>query len=587
MNKERHPKRSEGSRSFGRLRLPQDDAIFTMTDLAALGLPAGQEGAVPAYHPILKALLAKRGLTDPEAIQTFLNPAIENLRDPGLICDLPRAAERIRRAKTNHEKIFIHGDYDVDGITGTAILMLLMEKLGISAAAFLPHREEDGYGVSKRGIRQAAEQGFKILVTVDCGTSAHQEVEFAKSLGLEVMILDHHEIPSQGLPKADFILNPHRPDCGFGFQGLSAGGLAFKLAHFLMGEQALDFLDLAAISTVCDVAPLKEDNRIIVSAGLERLGKSPRLGIRALLENAKVQVSEMNVGHLGFVIGPRINAAGRMSSPDIALRLFLSTHPKEAASLARVLEEENKLRQQEEKEVLESAVAQVERTMNFSRERVIVAAQEGWHQGVIGIVAARLVEKYERPAVVIALDQGKGKGSARSVKGFHLKEAFESASETLEGFGGHALAAGLQIKSANVENFRKKMNAYAAGLDPQSLQPVVEPDFEIELGVITGPFLQDLKLLEPHGMGNPRPIFLTKNLRVDQPPKWLGTKTLKFGVTDKHQRFEAIWFSRAGNLDTSFLKEGAKIHIIFTLKSKIWNGIETVSLEIRTILPAS
>ncbi len=536
--------------------------------------------------PFVLTLLAKRGMTSPETIQAFLHPSLQNLRDPATLCDLPQAAERIRQAKQNREKIFIHGDYDVDGITGTAILMLLMEKLGISAISFLPNRETDGYGVSEKGIRKAAAEGAKMLITVDCGTSAHKEIKIAKSLDLDVVVVDHHEISAEGLPPADFILNPHRPDCAFGFQGLSAGGLAFKLAQFMIRDEALEFLDLAAISTVCDVAPLQDDNRILVSKGLERLGKSPRVGIRALLESAKVQNSEINVGHLGFVMGPRINAAGRMSSPDIALRLFLSSHLKEAASLAKVLEEENRLRQQEEKAVLESAVAQVERSMNFSRERVIVVAEEGWHQGVIGIVASRLVEKYERPAVVIALDHGKGKGSARSVKGFHLKEAFEKARDALEGFGGHALAAGLQIQSKKIPEFRKKINAYAATLDPQMLQQTLEADFEIELGAISNPFLQDLKLLEPHGMGNPRPIFLARNLRIDQPPKWLGQKTLKLMVSDSRETFEALWFSRGGDLDTSFLKVGVHVDLLFSLKSKIWNGLETVSLEVRKIYPA-
>ncbi len=536
-----------------------------------------------ALSPAFKDLLEKRGFTTSEAISAFLHPSLKHLYDPLLMKGVAAAVARLKQALSQKEKVLIHGDYDVDGITGAALMAKTLQKMGIDHELFLPNREEDGYGVSMRPLEKSHEKKIRILITVDCGVTAHEQITKAKSLGLDVIVIDHHEIPQEGLPAADIILNPHQEDCAYPFGGLSAAGLVFKLSFALLGEEAFSFLDLAALSTVCDVAPLKDENRILVKEGLSLISSRKNIGLSALSDKAGIRERAFNTGHLGFALGPRINAAGRMSSPEIALRLLLTDNLKEAYSLAGVLDEENKNRQREEKEMLREAISLVERNMNFSRDQVMIVAKQGWHQGVIGIVAARLAEKYYRPAIVIALDGEKGKGSGRSIRGFALHEAFQFCASELEAYGGHAQAAGLTILESKVESFRAKMREFSKSLDASIFVRCLESDMELSLDELTPEFLKELDLLEPHGMGNSRPVFLFKGLTIKGEPFWKGPQTLKFFVTAGGRTAEAYWTDRAQNINPTLIRANSEIDLLASVKSRDWNGLETVSLEVKAI----
>lgn len=537
-----------------------------------------------SISPLFRKLLAARGFQDLEQIHSFLFPNEAQFLDPFLMKGMPEAVERIEQAAREHEKVLIHGDYDVDGITGSALVSKTLSALDISHRTFLPDRIIDGYGVSKRAIEEGAREGAKLLITVDCGITAKDQIAFARESGIDVIVVDHHQIPAAGLPDANVILNPFQKECTYPFKGLSAGGLAFKLSQALIGSQAFQILDLAALSTVCDAAPLTDENRIIVRNGLQVLTQRANIGIKALSSVAKLS-GAMNVGHIGFMLGPRINAAGRMSSPDIALQLLLTKQSQEAESLAKVLDEENRVRQKEERQVIKEAIQEVEKTVNFNRDRVMVVAREGWHPGVIGIVASRLVEKYYRPAVVIAVEKGKGKGSGRSIKNFPLHLGLQACHEHLEQYGGHAQAAGLSILEAKIPELRKCINQFAAHFGPELFSREILPDMEVKLCDLRLEFIRELQLLEPHGVENPKPIFFTSGVRIKKAAEKLYAQTWKMLVTDEEMNYEAILTDRYGDEDFAIWKSNERVDLFYTLKLKTWQGIETLSLEVKKIRP--
>jgi len=492
------------------------------------------------------------------------------------------AVERIRRAEVSREKVLIHGDYDVDGVTGTALVSLALEKLGVAHETFLPERARDGYGVSREAIQRALLAGIRLLITVDCGISAREEIEEARQAGIGTIVLDHHQIPSGGLPPAEVILNPLQEGCAYPFKELSAGGLAFKLAQALLGPEAFQFFDLAALSTVADLAPLREENRILVKEGLRQLSERKRTGIRALAQTASLGSREIKTSHVGFVLGPRINASGRMSSAATALRLLLTRSEREAASLAQILEEENRRRQQEERRVVNEAIEEVERTVNFAREQVLVVAREGWHAGVIGIVASRLVERYHRPSLVIALKEGEGKGSGRSIRSFHLFKALEAAREFLLEFGGHEQAAGFSIEREKIPLFRKRLNEHSHAAYPAEIfLRSIDIDLEITLEDLTPQFLRELERLEPFGVGNPKPVFLTRGLqvRVISPRKTRGFSRPAVWVTDGKVTYEVVISERSG-IQIDF-EPGARLDLVYTIGARRWEGEVILVLEAR------
>jgi len=543
-----------------------------------------------SFSPAFRTLLSKRGFkTDPE-IENFLFSGLSALHDPFLMKNMREVKARIEKAVQNREKILIHGDYDVDGITGVAVLVRTLEKIGGECTTFLPERERDGYGVCEAAIHQAQTQGVGLIVTVDCGITAKKEIEIARSHGMDVVVIDHHRLPSDGLPDTHLILNPLQEDCPYPFKELSAAGLAFKLSQALTGEAAFDHLDLVALSTISDIAPLTGENRILVKKGLEMLSERKNLGVKALSEVAKMKSSQVNTGHVGFILGPRLNAAGRMSSADTALQLLLTKVPREAESLAKILDAENKARQRSERETTQEAMRKVERTVNFNRERVIVVDGSGWHRGVIGIAASRLVEKYERPAIVISVEEGVGRGSGRSIKSFHLFNALQSCEAVLEEFGGHAQAAGLTVTEKNIPLLREKINAFAfEHLPPEELKRHVSVDMTAKLNELTGPFLEELELLEPHGVGNPKPVFQSDDLRLKTRPKRLYGDTYEVVLTDGLLNYQAHLNEKQMFLCATSGPE-ARFEAAYSLKTKQWNGMKTLVLsvkEFREKLPES
>lgn len=495
---------------------------------------------------------------------------------------MAKACERIRKAADEKETILVHGDYDVDGVTASAILAKTFRILGITPEVFLPDRHKDGYGVSLQAIRNAAARGIKLMVTADCGITAKSQMEEARKLGMDVIIIDHHRIPEDGIPEAFAVLNPLQEDCLYPFKDLSAGGLAYRFSVGLIGAKANDFLDLAALSTVCDVAPLVDENRAIVKKGLEKIGEKSTVGIRALCETSKLASSKITSAHAGFVLGPRINAAGRMSSPEIAFRLLVSESSREALSLANILEEENKIRQMEDRQVLKQAIADVERDFHFNRDRIIVVARKDWHLGVIGIVASKLVERFHRPAWVLTIQpDGTVKGSGRSIKPFHLVKGLEACADLLIQFGGHELAAGLSMSPHKIDEFRKKLNGYAIETFPNSdFKKEIKFDCEINLNEIKTELLFEMMLLEPHGMGNPRPVFLTRHVSLKGQARPWGPQSMKFYVTDGKVILEAVCDSEKFSLISA-----NPFDLVYSLKTRLREGIESFYLDIKEILP--
>ncbi len=524
-------------------------------------------------------LLLGRGFRSPQDIQRFLDPKLEDLADPFLVPGIREAVHLVRKHMALKSPIVIHGDYDADGITASAILTHAFRRLCADSHVFLPHRIHDGYGLTRAGIEFAKRKGAKLLITVDCGITAFEIIAEARAAGMDVIVTDHHQISPRGLPDASAIIHPLVDPSGEPFKELSAAGLSFKLTCALLGEEAYDLLDLAALGTVADVAPLAGENRIFVKYGLEKCREGRNLGIKALAEIAKLR-GRWSTRHLGFAIGPRINASGRLDSPDIALTLLTSQHEKEARSLAGILEEENKRRRRIEREAVKQAVEKVEREFNFSRDRVIVVWDKRWHPGVIGIMASRLVDKFYRPAIVISLDEDNlGRGSARSIRHFNIFKALNAASSHLVEHGGHEQAAGLKIKMDQLEAFRKAINETALStLEVEHLVKSYEVEAELKLSELSRKFAEELDLFEPFGVGNPKPVFLTRGLSLKSKPAMIGTGHLKFWISDGETTLEALWF----NARPFNWTEGT-VDLVYTPDSRTWDGEDSLVLEVKDI----
>lgn len=534
-----------------------------------------------SYSPLISKLLALRAIDDEASATRFLFPQEDQFRDPFLMKGVQEASKRIFQAAERKELVMVHGDYDVDGITGAAVIALTLRKLSTKFYTFIPHRKHDGYGVSENAIETAKTNGTKLMITVDCGITAMKQIKTAKDAGIDAIVIDHHQIHGGNLPEAFAIINPLQEGCPYPFKELSAAGLAFKLSQALVGRYALSLLDLAALSSVCDVAPLVDENRLIVKMGMELISKRNSVGLAKLCGVAKVKSRKINTAHIGFMLGPRINAGGRMSSGEKALRLLISQDEQEAGELAKLLDEENKARQQEERAVLKQAISKVEKEINFNRDKVIVIWQEGWHQGVIGIVAQRLVERYGRPSVVVALEQGSGKGSGRSVRGFHLFKALEASRSSLEEFGGHELAAGFSVSEKELPKLRQSLNDFAAELPAETFARLIRIDLETSFDQLTPSFLRELDLFEPFGPANPRPVFLTRRVSSKTLPAKTGEQNISWWVTDGGSTFEAAWSQRQAAM--RFVPERGAYDIVYSPKLKETDGIETVLLDIKDV----
>ena len=523
--------------------------------------------------PILAQLLHQRNVDEPEAARKFLDPALKDLEDPALLPGVLAAADRICEAAVRHEKIFIYGDYDVDGLTGSAILWHCLKLVDADVHCYVPHRIEEGYGLNCQAITELAQQGAKLIISVDCGISAFEPAQHAAQLGVDLIITDHHRIDSE-LPSCCAIVHPALPDTNYPCRDLSGAGVAFKLAWFLaqrfskpgaahstlangsairVSESFREFLisatGLAALGTVADVVPLTGENRILAAFGLKGLASSSYPGIQALIESAGLTGSTLQSYDIGFKLAPRINAAGRMGHARLALDLLTGASEARAAKIAVYLEQQNKQRRKVEKNITDQAVRLVtDQKLDGPETRALVLAQEDWHAGVIGIVASRLVDRYYRPTVVIALENGQGQGSARSIRGFNIFGAFHACREHLEGFGGHAMAAGLRISAQNIGPFTKAFVQYAGDhLSPADLQPILRIDAAVSLEMITEELLIDINRLAPFGQANPRPLLVTEACTVIGEPRAVGKtkKTLQFTVARDGTTRKCVAFSQA------------------------------------------
>ncbi|OEU57881.1 MAG: single-stranded-DNA-specific exonuclease RecJ [Desulfuromonadales bacterium C00003096] len=536
--------------------------------------------------PLIAALLQQRGISDLDQGRLYLSSRLSAMPDPLLMADMEPAIKRLSQAVQGGERIAVHGDYDVDGITASALLVENLRAFGATVDYYIPLRLVDGYGLSGEALQRAAASGAKVAVSVDCGVSAHEEARQAKKLGLDLIITDHHQPPEQ-LPEALAVINPHRTDCAFPDKGLAGVGVAFMLLVALRSRlrqmgwfQARPepdlrrSLDLVALGTIADIAPLNGLNRILVKAGLAVLNQGQRPGIAALREVADVK--EVNCGSVGFRLAPRLNAAGRLQDAAQGVDLLLEPSPVKALESARQLDDCNRQRQTIEQQTLEQALEQLAETYDPAQRSIVLADPE-WHSGVIGIVASRLVERFYRPTVLIAVDNGIGKGSARSIRGFHLYRALHDCQQQLSGFGGHEFAAGLSIPADHIEAFTSDFEAVAEKeLSDDQLQPRYLFDQDVLLEELTLETVTELDLLAPFGMGNPQPLLVARNLRAQQ-VQILGDKHLRFTARQGGYSQACIAFGMAERID----ELAGEFDLLFTPGINEWRGRSSVQLKVK------
>jgi len=540
---------------------------------------------------VVARLLCQRGLSDPEHATRFLNPALDQLHDPMALADMGTAVERILAAIARKERIAIHGDYDVDGVTSTVILRRSLELLGADVVHFIPERLKDGYGLQPAAIERLHADGVALIISVDCGIRGADAALRARELGVDLIITDHHE-PDTALPLALAVINPKRHDCSYPDKYLAGVGVALKLVQALCtraGRQNLmpGFVKVAAIGTLADVVPLVCENRVIAKIGLELLTKGPhKIGLRSLLDVCGLTGKTIDSYHIGFMLAPRVNAAGRMSTPDIATRLLLAsdeTLAEEVRALAMQLDAENVKRQEEEAEILAAAKKIVQTDPEVGARSVLVVAGEGWHRGVIGIVASKLVDAFHRPAIVLSVDGGVAHGSCRSISRFDMLSALERSGHLMIRFGGHKQAAGLAIETARIRELRVAVNAVAdETLGPEDLMPRLRIDADLSFRAISGAVAAGVTSLAPFGAGNPRPVFAARGVEIIDGPRKLKERHLKMALKQDGRIFRAIAWRAAERHD--YLAENkAAIDVAFSLERNEFNGETFVELTLSDI----
>ena len=543
-----------------------------------------EELKVPA---IVAQILLNRHVDNFEKARRFLRPSLDDLCDPFLMADMDRAVERLGQAIERNEPIVIHGDYDVDGVSGASFLVLVLRHLGVPVSFYIPHRMNEGYGLSLLGIREAHEQGAKLIISVDCGITAIEAIREANALGMDVIVTDHHQ-PKAQLPEACAVLDPKREDCPYPFKELAGAGVAFKLAQGLFEHLGWDpapiykHLDLIALGSAADIVPLVDENRVLVKFGLEQMSRTGNLGLKALLENVGLLGKPLGTGQIVFVLAPRINAVGRMGSASKAVRLLTTDNEGQAKNIAQILEADNRRRKRVDDKTLTEALKLAEETISED-DRVIVLAAEGWHQGVIGIVASRIVEHFYLPTVLISLDGEMGKGSARSIPGFNLYEALHASQDALEAFGGHRYAAGLTIRRDRIEVFREKLQRVAkARLTDEMRIPHFRVDGEISLGQINERLVRLLGHLAPFGPQNMKPVLVSRGLEVVGTPTIVGTDHLKLRVRQQGHLFDCIGFGMGSLLYRATPGE-ANLDLAYVVEENEWMGRKKIQLRLKDL----
>jgi single-stranded-DNA-specific exonuclease len=545
------------------------DEVASAALAAALGL-----------EPTVARLLCQRGLSDPELASRFLNPSLDHLHDPMGLAGMRVAVDRLFVAIARREKIAVHGDYDVDGITSTVILRRVLELLGAEVVHFIPERLRDGYGLQRAAIERLHIEGVALIVSVDCGIRSADAARRARELGVDLVITDHHE-PESELPEALAVINPKRADCAYPDKYLAGVGVALKLVQALCrraGRENLlpGFLKVAAIGTLADVVPLVGENRVIAKLGLDLLTRGPhKVGLRSLLDIAGLSGKSIDSYHIAFMLAPRVNAAGRMSTPDLATRLLLAndeTMAEEARALAEQLDGENVRRQQEEATTVAAAKKIVTTDPDIGARSVLVVAGEGWHRGVIGIVASKLVDAFHRPAIVLSIEDSVAHGSCRSIPPFDMLAALERCSRLLLRFGGHRQAAGLSLEADRIKELRAAVNAVAdETLGPEDLMPRLRIDGDLGFRAITGGVSAGVAALAPFGAGNPRPVFAARGVEIVDGPRKLKERHLKMALKQDGRIFRAVAWRSAEHHD--YLTENkTALDVAFSLEQNQYNG---------------
>lgn len=534
-------------------------------------------------------IMSLRGIIDREISSNFFYPDKSKLHDPYLLKDMDKAVKAIINHRDNGNKLMIFGDYDVDGVSSTAMLSLFFKSINMDVSYYIPHRDIDGYGLSKRGIDFANSIGSTLIITCDCGINAFDQIEYAMGMGIDVIVTDHHK-PEEKIPNCIAVINPNREDCSYPFNGLCGAGVAFKLAFAIADTISVDldmvwkYADIVTLGIAADIVPMVDENRIISYFGLKQIKEGNNLGIRSLIETSKLQIDRIGIGQITFWVTPKINAAGRLGEATRAVKLLSSNNQVNAMEIAKALDKENEKRKLITLNMENESLSMIENDPEFNKKSGIVLYKENWHSGVIGIVASRIKEIYNKPTVIIGLENKIGKGSCRSISQLDIVEALNYCSSTLDGYGGHPMAAGLTIKGNNVDEFKKLFESYCgSNLKESDLVPTINIDAEIQLSEVNGRMINFLKYLEPYGPKNSKPIFLSTNIKVQGMPKVLGKdqSTLKFKVKQDQSIYEAIGFRMIDEYEKLIV--GGPIDIAYNISENHWNGKTSLQLEIKAI----
>lgn len=536
-------------------------------------------------NKLLATILVNRNITKQEDIRLFLEPTRNDFHDPFLMQDMQKAVQRILQAIEKQEKVTIYGDYDVDGITSITVLKSFLQDRGLEVETYIPNRLEEGYGLNREAIENIAKNGCQLMITVDCGISANEEIAYANTLGIETIVTDHHE-PGNELPKAFAVIDNKRKDSQYPFRELAGVGVVFKVTQAigitlkLKEEEYLKYLDIVCVGTISDIVPLVNENRVIAKLGLMLMRQTRNIGLRSILHSSGY--SKLDSNTISFGIAPRINACGRMGKAEEALALLLSKNYNKVSELTQKLNDHNRVRQETEKNIFENAIKQIEEEKLENKNAIIVGG-ENWHHGVIGIVSSKITEMYFKPSILLSFEEdGIGKGSGRSIPGFDLHEALNQCTNTIEKFGGHSMAVGITIKKDNFLKFREEFEKIAKASHIDEIMPVIQVDSKIDVKDIDKNMVESLKKLEPFGEGNRMPIFVFKNLKVDSIRALSEGKHLKLTLKDNNTIMSGIGFN-LGQLAEEY-RIGDKIDVVGVLEINSFNGVDSLQINIKDVM---
>ncbi len=536
-------------------------------------------------HPVLARLLVQRNILTFEEARQFFRPSLDQLHDPFLMADMKQAVARINKAKEQGERVLVFGDYDVDGTTAVALLYMFLRSVQVPCAYYVPHRYTEGYGLSKAGIDFAHRHGFSLIIALDCGIKAHEEAAYAASLGIDLIICDHH-LPDEVLPIATAVLDPKRADCPYPYKELSGCGIGFKLATALTRTWKVPYqlvntyLDLVAVSIAADIVPVTGENRVLAYHGLRKINSKPSVGLRALIERSGLR-GEIHFSDLVFVLGPRINAAGRMEDARHAVELLIA-QTNQASELASQLDDHNASRRAIDQQITSEALAMIAESKDLQNRNTTVLFKKDWHKGVIGIVASRLIDTWYRPTIMLTENNNLICGSARSIPGFDIYNAIYECRDLLDQFGGHTFAAGLMLRPENLKRFTDRFEEVVTAMMPPELKvPEIEIHAELDLKDITPSFYRILRQFAPFGPQNPKPVFMTRDVVNSGRSRVVGANHLKVSVRKGQGQLEGIAYGMADWLP--YLEGGDPVSLCYSLEQKEWNGNKRIEMKVRSI----